>query len=76
MEGGRGVEGGGGGWRGVEGGGGGWRGVEGGGGVGGPPMPWTLNVYSARALCFLGFLPKTFLELGSRLRKAFYRIAF
>ena len=33
-----------------------------------PPVPWTLNVYSARALCFLGFFPKTnFLFLGSRL---------
>ena len=31
-------------------------------------MPWTLNVYSARAFCFLGFFPKTnFLFLGSRL---------
>ena len=24
-----------------------------------PPVPWTLNVYSARALCFLAFFPKT-----------------
>ena len=30
-------------------------------------MPWTLNVYSARALCFLGFFPQTSLGLGSRL---------
>ena len=32
-----------------------------------PPVPWTLSVNSARALCFLGFFPKTSLGLGSRL---------
>ena len=41
------------------------------GGLGGAqPVPWTLNVYSARALCFLGFFPKQILKLGSRLRRS------
>ena len=43
------------------------------------PVPWTLNVYSARALCFLGFSRKPILKLGSRfgtlMRRAFYWIA-
>ena len=54
------------------------QGLAGGRGGGGG-VPWTLNVYSARALCFLGFFPKTNSEIGfsfgASMRKAFYRIA-
>ena len=37
------------------------------GGGGGEGGPWTINIYSARALCFLGLFSKTSLGLGSRL---------